>query len=170
MAQPARPRPRPRQVSKPPTQTTGAVADEDDLFRRNRGRTAQHWKKLEQSAASESVPPVSACQAHIPPEAVPFTITDDDWDVDEPGDKSFQKHRKKRPIKQNDRARWQDTDVTALYVHTFDYTHEPYLGSCYTSHPSLPYIRQNPRHCLPRPRFFVTSLTRSSQTFLGQRS
>ncbi|KAG6377124.1 hypothetical protein JVT61DRAFT_1175 [Boletus reticuloceps] len=104
MAQPARPRPRPRLVSKQPvvsgeTQVANTVNDEDDLFRRNRGRTAQHWRQLEQSAAK----------------AVPFTISDDDWDLgDREGTSSPKPRKKKWPVKQNDRPCWQGTDVARI--------------------------------------------------------
>ena len=53
-----------------------------------------------------------------PPEAIPFTLSDDGWELDDTTDQSFSKLRKKKkkPIKQNDRPRWQDTDVTTMYV------------------------------------------------------
>ena len=127
MAQPARPRPRPRLVSRQPAASdeARAVVDEDDAFRRNRGRTTQHWRQLEQSAASKYCVPLSA-PAHLPPGAIPFTRSDDDWDLEDPGDGSFPKSRKKkRPIKQNDRPRWQDTDVARMCVQHFPL----YLGS-----------------------------------------
>ncbi|KAH0832087.1 hypothetical protein J3R83DRAFT_12996 [Lanmaoa asiatica] len=104
MAQSARPRPRPRLVSKQPpvsgeTQVVNTVNDEDDLFRKNKGRTAQHWRQLEQSAAK----------------ATPFTGSDDGWDLYDPEDGSSPRPRKKKkPIKQNDRPRWQDTDVARI--------------------------------------------------------
>ncbi|KAG8214631.1 hypothetical protein J3R82DRAFT_9708 [Butyriboletus roseoflavus] len=99
-------RPRPRLVSRQPVisasgeaSIVNTVNDEDDLFRRNRGRTAQHWKQLEQSAAK----------------ATPFTRSSDDWDMDDPADESSVKPRKKKkPIKQNSRPRWQGTDVARI--------------------------------------------------------
>jgi hypothetical protein len=82
------------------TQAVTTANDEDDIFRRNRGRTAQQWKELSQSAAK----------------ATPFTISDDDWDVhDERENTSTSKpHKKKRPIKPNDRPRWQSTNVATM--------------------------------------------------------
>ncbi|KAG9315746.1 hypothetical protein JVU11DRAFT_3394 [Chiua virens] len=104
MAQPARPRPRPRLVSKQTAsssdaQPTSIVVDEDDLFRKNKGRTAQHWKQLEQSAAK----------------ATPFVVSDDDWGIDDSTDAiSSQSRKKKKPIKQTHRPRWQDTNVNKI--------------------------------------------------------
>ncbi|KIJ62602.1 hypothetical protein HYDPIDRAFT_93882, partial [Hydnomerulius pinastri MD-312] len=119
----ARPRPRPRIVTKrpaaepaatdsdasaqqvPPSSSTQAgsgravtnkiIQDEDDLFRRNKGRTAQHWKQLETASPDK---------------------TDDDLEWNDPEDESSPRRRKKKKKqnKQNDLPRWQATNVATL--------------------------------------------------------
>ncbi|KIK91591.1 hypothetical protein PAXRUDRAFT_13704 [Paxillus rubicundulus Ve08.2h10] len=122
MSQLGRPRPKPRLVTKrPPAATSGgptpqvasgsstsadkfqstsskSIQDEDDLFRRNRGRTAQHWKQLHQFAQKTTS----------------SDRTDDNWECDDSVDESSPRRRKKKQNRQNDLPRWQATDVATL--------------------------------------------------------
>ncbi|KAF9221601.1 hypothetical protein BS17DRAFT_785030 [Gyrodon lividus] len=80
------------------TTTSKSIQDEDDSFRRNRGRTAQHWKQLEQFARK----------------AAPSDKTEDNWEWNDPVGGSSPRRRKKKQNKQNDLPRWQATDVATL--------------------------------------------------------
>ncbi|KAH7914292.1 hypothetical protein BJ138DRAFT_1000474 [Hygrophoropsis aurantiaca] len=85
------------------------IDDDDAFFMRNRGRTAQHWKKLHQLTKGEypqffSNAPVSSPEA---PEE-----DEDEWG--EPTIESSPRQRKKKPSKQLEVPRWQASDITTL--------------------------------------------------------
>ncbi|KAH7885245.1 hypothetical protein F5I97DRAFT_1883914 [Phlebopus sp. FC_14] len=73
------------------------LLDEDDLFLRNRGRTKQDWRQLQQLART-SVSPGKA---------------DDDSECEDLAEYS-PKHQKKRQNKQNDIPRWQAVGVADI--------------------------------------------------------
>lgn len=166
----ARPRPRPRLVSRQQavsgeTQAVNTVNDEDDLFRRNRGRTAQHWKELEQSDASKPYPTshhiklISHQRQHR--SQYPTMTTVRTRPLPNPGRRRGQSSR--TTVHVGRAAMW--LECTSMNPSIL--TH-PVLGSPWLSHPSSSYLVCDARSPGPS-SLLVYPLTCSVQALFRQR-